>query len=118
MITGVATLFDRISALRYIHAFVPQNGQSQLDLMPQKDCEMFLNWAAKSNCHSFPPPNSQIFNFVNDSDRQWVESKPTSHLLAPFVEKISLPCKDKKIYNLTYVFAENWHNFILSFIQK
>jgi len=107
VITGVAdALFNRISALVYIDAFVPENGNSQFDLMPPEYQQAFLNLTTQG--FSVSPLAAESFNFLRNEDLEMVKNKLTPHPLATFLEKISLTGKYKEIKNLNYIISENW----------
>lgn len=107
VITGVAdVLFERISALVYIDAFVPKDGKSQFDLMPTEYCQKFLDLTTEGFAVS--PLPAESFNFLKDKDCELVKNKLTPHPLGSFLEKISLTSKHEKITNLNYIISENW----------
>lgn len=107
VITGVADKINsRISTLVYIDAFLPENGQSQFDLMPPEYCQAFLNLTTQGFFVS--PLPAESFNFLKKEDCEKVKNKLTPHPLATFTEKISLTGKYKEITNLYYLLSENW----------
>lgn len=107
IITGVAdNIPSRISALVYVDAFVPQNSQSQFDLMPPEYCQTFLELTTQGFLVS--PLPAESFNLLKDENCQMIKSKLTPHPLGCFLEKISLTDKHKEIKNLNYVISENW----------
>ena len=79
VITQVAEqLRDRISAIVYLGAFLPADGQSLLDITHTTPCRRSLRF------RRIPPPTFM----VNAADSAWVDSKLTPHPTGCFTEKL------------------------------
>ena len=109
VVTGVADrLAERIGALVYVDAFVPENGQSLHDTLPaeQRDAQM---QAARESGDGWkvPPIPAAVFN-VNARDREWVDRQRTPQSLATFQQRIHLTGAIDRIKNVTYILATGW----------
>ena len=101
VITGVAEqLRDRISAIVYVDAFLPADGQSLADLSGR------ASWPE----HVTPPLAASVFN-VNAKDAAWVDSKTTPHPTQCFTQKLKVTgayqSVAKKLYIRAPLFAAN-----------
>jgi pimeloyl-ACP methyl ester carboxylesterase len=109
VVTGVADRIpEKIGALVYLDAFVPDDGQSLHDTLPPEDRNYQVE-AAKNLGEGWkvPPIPAEVFN-VNMQDRDWVNSQSTPHPLACFQQGIRLTGGIKKIKNVTYILATGW----------
>jgi pimeloyl-ACP methyl ester carboxylesterase len=80
VITGVAEqLHDRISAIVYLDAFLPADGQSLADLSGR------ASWPEPVT----PPLSSSAFH-VNAKEAAWVDSKLTPHPTQCFTQKLKV----------------------------
>jgi pimeloyl-ACP methyl ester carboxylesterase len=80
VVTGVADLMpERIAALVYLDAYVPESGQSWADMRP-RDTPAGL---------TLPPTSAEVFR-VNERDREWVDRQCTPHPVACATEKLTL----------------------------
>jgi pimeloyl-ACP methyl ester carboxylesterase len=95
VITGAAEqIHERVSAIVYLDAFLPQNGQSLDDIVG----------AVRDTKGPVPPITAEQFN-VNAADRAWVNSKMTPQSAACFSEKLVLTGAVNRIAKKTYVMA-------------
>jgi pimeloyl-ACP methyl ester carboxylesterase len=99
---------EKISALVYLDAFVPENGQSLHDTLPPEDRNAQLE-AAKAVGEGWktPPIPAAAFN-VNVRDRDWVERQSTLQPLACFQQPLRLTGALNRIKNITYILATGW----------
>jgi pimeloyl-ACP methyl ester carboxylesterase len=103
VITGVADrIADRIAALVYIDAFLPEDGQSLLDINVPKNSQAFLSNAGRMGGLAVPAPPAAFFN-VNASDAARVDELATPHPLGAFTEKIKLSGAHKAVAKHIYV---------------
>jgi pimeloyl-ACP methyl ester carboxylesterase len=80
VVTGVADRIpERIAALVYLDAYVPESGKSWADLRPR----------ATPPGLTLPPISAEVFR-VNERDRQWVDQMCTPHPVACATEKLTL----------------------------
>ena len=109
VISGVGdALPDRIAALVYIDAFVPEDGQSLHDLLPPQQRQLYLKLAAQyGDGWRVPPIPAQVFN-VNPGDREWVDRQCTPQPLATFEQPIRLGDGLSRISRNHFIRASGW----------
>jgi len=109
VVTGVADRIpEKIGALVYVDAFVPENGQSLHDTLPPEQRNAQLEGAKKfGEGWKTPPIPSEVFN-VNTRDRDWLNRHSTPHPLACFQQAIELTEAINQIKNITYMLATGW----------
>jgi pimeloyl-ACP methyl ester carboxylesterase len=120
VVTGAADrMADRIRALVYVDAFVPENGQSVHDTLPveQKDAQV-QGALASGDGWKVPPIPAEVFN-VNARDRAWVNRQRTPQSLATFQQPLQLTGAIERIEKVTYVLATGWdHSPFPQFYEK
>jgi len=95
VVTGAADRVpERIAALVYLDAHVPENGQSMQDLRPRE-----LPAAIGA-----PPLTAEYFN-VNPADRAWVDRLCTLHPVASITEKLALTGAGRAVKRRMYIRA-------------
>jgi pimeloyl-ACP methyl ester carboxylesterase len=105
IITAVADqLPDRVRALVYLDALVPEDGQSMFDTVPQFFADTFNEQAIPSGGRTVPPMTAEAFG-VNVQDRAWVDDKGEDHPLKCFNQPIKLGGAYRTITNLHYILA-------------
>ena len=110
VITGVADeLQNRISALYYLDALIPEDGQSMYDTIPGEFRDMFDAGAAEGDGFSVPPMAAQDFG-VNIDDQAWVDSKQSNQSIASFQQPISLTGAHLKITRRNFIWASNFEH--------
>ncbi len=103
VITGVADrVADRIAALAYLDAFLPEDGESLFDINIPENTQRLLAGAAGTGGLSVPAPPAAFFN-VNAGDAARVDALATPHPLGAFTEKIRLTGAHKTITRRAYV---------------
>ncbi len=94
VITAVAdALPEKISALVYVDAFIPQDGQSLFDLNIPANTQMFIDRAGMlpgALGGLFVPPPPAAFFGVNAKDAPRVDALAAPHPIATMMEKIKL----------------------------
>jgi pimeloyl-ACP methyl ester carboxylesterase len=111
VITGVADrLPDRIAALVYLDAFVPEDGQGLFDILPSSWKSSQLE-AARHDGEGWkvPPIPAELFN-VNSSDLEWVDRQCTMQPIATFQQAIKLSGRFDALEHVTYIQATGWDN--------
>ena len=120
VITGVADRVpDRIGALIYVDAFVPDSGQSLHDTLPAEQRDAQVRGALETgDGWKVPPIPAEVFN-VNATDRAWVDKQRTPQSLATFQQPLQLTGAIEKIENVTYILATGWdHSPFHQFYEK
>jgi pimeloyl-ACP methyl ester carboxylesterase len=103
VITGVADRIpERLRALVYLDAFLPDDGQSLFDINVPKNTRMFIDNAGAIGGLAVPPPPAAFFN-VNRNDAARVDALATAFPIGCFTEKIKLAGAHGKIPKRIYV---------------
>src|SRR5262245_13422297 len=90
VITGVADrIAEQIRALAYLDAFIPEDGQSLLDINIPANSQRFLQNAGANGGLAVPPPPAAYFG-VNAADAPTVDALATPQPLGCFTEKLKL----------------------------
>jgi pimeloyl-ACP methyl ester carboxylesterase len=105
VITGVADrIAERIHALAYLDAFVPDDGQSLFDINIPANTQRFLDSAGASGGLSVPAPSAAYFG-VNAADSATVDALATPHPIGCFTEKLKLSGAHRSVKKRLYVHA-------------
>ena len=110
VITGVADRMpERIRSLVYLDAFVPEDGDNQLQHLPETLATRLLEGTKNiGEGWKVPPIPAAVFN-VNAADREWVDRQSTLHPLATMQQRLRLTGGLQKIKNITYILATDWN---------
>jgi pimeloyl-ACP methyl ester carboxylesterase len=120
VVTGAADqIADRISALVYVDAFVPESGQSLHDTLPAEQRDSQVKGALENgDGWRVPPIPAEVFN-VNARDRAWVNQQRTPQSLATFQQPLHLTGGIERIRSATYILATGWdHSPFPQFYEK
>jgi pimeloyl-ACP methyl ester carboxylesterase len=105
VVTAVADqLPERIAALVYLDAFLPEDNQCLHDLAPPEMVRAQVESATAANRYAVPPIPAAVFN-VNPADREWVDRLCTPQPLATLTERVKLTGRFKTVPRKTYVLA-------------
>lgn len=105
VITGVADrLPERVSALVYLDAFVPEDGDCLFDLNIPENTQRFIAAAGDLGGIAIPPPPAAFFN-INDEAAEVYDALAEPHPLAAMTERISLSGNHRKIARHIFVHA-------------
>ncbi|MEJ0074139.1 MAG: alpha/beta hydrolase [Alphaproteobacteria bacterium] len=103
VITGVADRTpEKIKALAYLDAFVPDDGQSLFDINIPANTQRFLDGAGASGGLSVPAPSAAYFG-VNAADSATVDALATPFPLGCFTEKLKLSGAYRTVQKHLYV---------------
>jgi pimeloyl-ACP methyl ester carboxylesterase len=98
VVTGVADRMpERVEALAYVDAVVPESGQSMQDLR-HRDLPPGT---------TIPPVSAETFR-VNERDRPWVDRLCTPQPIAAWTEKLALSGAYRAVRRKVYVRAANY----------
>ena len=86
---AVEHVADRLRALVYLDAFVPENGQSNLDMQTPERMKI-INEAMARGDAGRPAPNASDFGIMNPEHVKWVAEKMTPQPLGVTFQKIRL----------------------------
>ncbi|NIP13979.1 MAG: alpha/beta fold hydrolase [Pseudomonadales bacterium] len=110
VITGVADrMSERIQALVYLDALVPEDGQCMFDTIPTEIADGFRAQAAEGDGYSVPPMTGEQFN-VNAADADWMNAKCTNHPLASFTEPLRFSGAHGRGARCVYVLAAGFEH--------
>lgn len=117
VITAVADRYaDRIRSLIYLDAFLPENGQSALDLLGPEVALANVAMAGELGGIAVPPPARHATR-VPEHLRHYMTSR-SPHPLATMIQKIKLTGAYQKITKRLYVSAPIDQSAIFSGIYK
>jgi pimeloyl-ACP methyl ester carboxylesterase len=104
VITQVADkVADRIAALVYLDAFVPEDGQSLFDLNIPANTQMFLARAGANGGLLIPPPPAKAYFGVNDTDAARVDELAAPQPIGTMIEKVQLSGAYRGVKKKVYV---------------
>jgi pimeloyl-ACP methyl ester carboxylesterase len=101
VVAGVADRIpQRIRALVFLDAFVPDHGQSLLDFAPVSADQLIDGWKCL-------PISAETFG-VNPADRAWVDRQCTVQPLACFSQPAEMTGGLGRINRVAYAYASGW----------
>jgi pimeloyl-ACP methyl ester carboxylesterase len=101
VVSGVADRIpDRVRALIYLDAFVPEHGEALADFAPVSGDELIDGWKS-------PPISAAVFG-VNSADRSWVDRQCTLQPVACFRQSVQLSGGIARIEDISYIYASGW----------
>ena len=111
VISGVAEqAADRLRALVYLDAFVPENGQSLFDLLPSgRAGSMRADARENGEGYMVTPPPAAYFN-VNAADAAWVDAMCVKHPVACFEQRLVLAGGRDRVARRVYILASGWES--------
>jgi pimeloyl-ACP methyl ester carboxylesterase len=104
VISGVAEKMEKaIASLVLLDAFLPENGQSVIDIWPAPMREGLLA-SERQGATTIPPRAAALFN-VNEKDRAWVDAQCTPQPIKCFLQKSTLTGARERIAKKSYIRA-------------
>ena len=116
VITGVADrMAERIRSLVYLDAFVPENGESLIDLinkaLPPEVAAIFVGsfrgTALEGRSGRMQPIPAEMFN-IAQANRAWVDRRCVAQALATFELPALLSGDVNKVKQRLYILADGW----------
>ena len=109
VVTGVADRIpEKIRALVYLDAFVPEDNENLMQLVPKELLDELLEGMKNvGEGWKVPPIPVEVFN-VNEDDREWVNSQYTMQPIETFQQRTRLSGGIDKIENITFVRATGY----------
>jgi pimeloyl-ACP methyl ester carboxylesterase len=102
VISGVAEKMEKaIASFVMLDAFMPESGQSVVDLWPAARREELLA-AERGGATTVPPRSAEVFK-VNEKDRAWVDAQCTPQPIRCFLQKLTLNGARGRIAKKTYI---------------
>jgi pimeloyl-ACP methyl ester carboxylesterase len=109
VITGVVEAVpERIAALVFLDAFVPDDGQSLHDLVPESNRTAQLEAAATGG--GFVPPIPALNFGVNERDRAYVDAQCVPQPLETMRERLALSGARERVAHKTYLRAGEYRS--------
>ncbi len=103
VITAVADAVpQKIKALVYLDAFIPEDGKSLFDLNIPANTQVFIDRAGALGGLFVPPPPAAFFG-VNEKDAPRVDALAAPHPIATMMEKIKLGGGYRRVNRRVYV---------------
>lgn len=88
VITGVAaTAPERLGRIIYLDAYLPDEGQNEVDLWPA-DMRAEIEAGAKAGDGRRPPPSPEMMGIADPAMADWVRSRITPHPIATYTEPV------------------------------
>jgi pimeloyl-ACP methyl ester carboxylesterase len=101
---------DRVSSIVWLDAFKPEDGQKPIDFTNEGFRKAFLNSMEKGE-PGFPvPPPKLPPIFVNEKDRDYVDSKLTPQPVGTYAQAITLSGARERVAKKTYIRATKYPN--------
>jgi pimeloyl-ACP methyl ester carboxylesterase len=97
---------DRVSAIVWLDAFKPENGQRGFDFASEFSRKALLAAVEKGE-PGRPAPTAEAFH-VNEKDRAWVDSKTTPQPNGVALQPIKLTGAREKVAKKTYIRAAKY----------
>jgi pimeloyl-ACP methyl ester carboxylesterase len=117
VITGVAEQIpDRIRSLIFLDAFVPENGESLVDIVPSEIAQALRDQAKDiGEGWKINPIPAHLFGVRDPRDVAWVNKQCTPQAIAAFEERINLIGNLEHIQDIAYMFPTECHpNLVVS----
>jgi pimeloyl-ACP methyl ester carboxylesterase len=115
VISGVADQIpDRIKALVFLDAFVLENGESLMEIVPTEVAQALRDQArATGEGWKLNPIPAQFFGVRDPRNVAWVDAQCTPQAMATFEERIKLTGNLEHIQDIAYVFPAECHPNLL-----
>lgn len=94
-------IHDRVGSIVWLDAFIPENGQKQIDYASAFGRESMLKALAKGE-FSIKPPPAKAFS-TSEKDYAWLDSKMTPHPIGTAMQAIRLTGKLESIARKTFI---------------
>src|ERR1700761_4049619 len=94
-------IHDRVSSIVWLDAFLPENGQKQIDYASAYGRDSMLKALAKGEFSISPPP-AKAFS-VSEKDYAWLASKMTPHPIGTATQPIRLTRRLQTIAKKTFI---------------
>jgi pimeloyl-ACP methyl ester carboxylesterase len=109
VISGIAEAMpDAIASIVFLDAFIPDNGDATVDLVPPAVQEV-IRAALQRGDTTVPVRDAAAFK-VNEKDRAWVDALATPQPIGTMIEKIKLSGARERIAKKTYIRASGYPN--------
>lgn len=119
VITGVEDLERaRIRTMIYVDAFVPKNGDSLLDLIPESIAStLFMDAMRHGEGFRMSVSPASIYGIEAENDRAWVDSLLTPHPFATCCERLRLSNLSPSSVKKVFIYADGRHGTALEALR-
>ena len=105
---------NRIRALVFLDAFVLENGESLMDIVPSEVAQALRDQAkAAGEGWKMNPIPAHMLGVRDPQDAAWVDAQCTPQAIATFEEPIKLTGRFEDIQDIAYVFPTECHSNLL-----
>lgn len=112
VISGVAEQAPgKISSIVFLDAFVPDDGQSLVDIVPGSRLTEAIMAAAQNGELAMSAPKAALFH-VNELDRAWVDDNCTAHPVAAFTQKLILSGARDRVEKRSYIRGKDYPHIV------
>ena len=110
VISGVAArAAEKIKALVYLDAFLPENGQSALDLVsPERRTQFETSAAEHGEGWRIPPIPASVWGIEDPGQAAWLDRHSVDQPLAAMSEPVALTGDEKQVGKRIYVRASGY----------
>ena len=109
VISGIAEAMpDAIASIVFLDAFIPDNGDATVDLVPPAVQEVIRAALARGDT-TVPVRDAAAFK-LNEKDHAWVDALATPQPIGTMIEKIKLSGARERIAKKTYIRASGYPN--------
>jgi len=110
VITGVADRIpERLRAVVYLDAFIPEDGQSMKDMVPpQSGARMAALVKEKGEGWWVPPRSAESFQVAASADRDWVNRRCVPHPFATMTQPLRLTGAGNSVATKVYIRAAKY----------
>jgi pimeloyl-ACP methyl ester carboxylesterase len=115
VITGAADqIADRIRALVFLDAFVLENGESLMDIVPSEVAQAVRDQAkATAEGWKMSPIPARMLGVRDPQNVAWIDAQCTPQAIATFEERIKLTGNFERIQDITYMIPTECHPNLL-----
>lgn len=106
---AVEKIAHRLRALVYLDAFVPEDGQSNLDMQTPERLKI-INEAMARGEAARPGPRAEEFAIANPTHIEWVNAKMTPQPLGVTFQKLALTGARDRVPAKAYIRASHYPN--------
>jgi pimeloyl-ACP methyl ester carboxylesterase len=106
---AVEKLAPRLRALVYLDAFVPEDGQSNLDMQTPERLKIINDAMARGEAGR-PAPKAEEFSFADPAHTAWINAKMTPQPLGVTFQKLHLTGARDRVPVKAYIRGANYKN--------
>jgi pimeloyl-ACP methyl ester carboxylesterase len=101
---AIEALEDRVAAIVYLDAFLPDDGQRGVDFLNEQQSAAFAEAQARGEV-SRPGPNAKALRIQSEADATWVDAKITPQPIGVSLQALALTGARERVGKKVYVRA-------------